>query len=100
MGACSGGRLPAAGLFTQPAALGAVAFLTVLLRRAALARTARRGRRRPLPLVNRNLIELFAALALATLPTGCWAGLDFWIRRFTTAAAARRDEPALAAAVR
>lgn len=32
--------------------------------------------------VDRNLIELIAALALVTVPTGRWAGLDFYLDRF------------------
>lgn len=32
--------------------------------------------------VNKNLIEFFACLALAALPTGRWIGLDALIRRF------------------
>jgi uncharacterized membrane protein YphA (DoxX/SURF4 family) len=32
--------------------------------------------------VNKNLIEVFACLALASLPTGRWIGLDAFIRRF------------------
>jgi uncharacterized membrane protein YphA (DoxX/SURF4 family) len=90
-----------AGLFTQPAALGAVTFLAMFYFAAppwpGLPVAAGDGH---YLIVNRNLIELFAALALATLPTGCWAGLDFWIHRFTTAAVARHEEPALAIAVR
>ena len=90
-----------AGLLTQPAALGAVAFLAMFYFAAppwpGLPVAAGDGH---YLIVNRNLIELFAALALATLPTGRWAGLDFWIHRFTTAAAARHEEPALAVAVR
>jgi uncharacterized membrane protein YphA (DoxX/SURF4 family) len=90
-----------AGLFTQPAALGAAAFLAMFYFAAppwpGLPVAAGDGH---YLIVNRNLIELFAALALATLPTGRWAGLDFWTHRFTTAAAARHEEPALAAAVR
>jgi uncharacterized membrane protein YphA (DoxX/SURF4 family) len=90
-----------AGLFSRTAALGAAAFLVMFY----LAAPPWPG----LPvapgdghylIVNRNLIELFAALALATIPSGRWAGLDFWIHRFATSATMRREEPALAAAVR
>lgn len=33
-------------------------------------------------IVNKNLIEVFALLALATVPTGMWFGLDGWLSRF------------------
>ena len=32
--------------------------------------------------INKNLIEFFACLALAVLPTGRWMGVDALIRRF------------------
>lgn len=34
--------------------------------------------------VDRNLIEMLAALVLVIVPTGRWAGFDFWIERFRT----------------
>jgi len=33
-------------------------------------------------IINKNLIECLACLALATIPTGRWIGLDAFIRRF------------------
>jgi uncharacterized membrane protein YphA (DoxX/SURF4 family) len=41
-------------------------------------------------LVNKNLVELIAVLALATLPTGQWFGLDPWVRRYATRPLLRR----------
>ena len=32
--------------------------------------------------INKNLIEFFACLALASLPTGRWVGIDAFLRRF------------------
>ncbi len=76
------------GLFSEAAALGAVAFLAMFYFAAppwpGLPVAAGDGH---YLIVNRNLIELFAALALATVPTGRWAGLDFWIHRFRQAEA-------------
>lgn len=41
-------------------------------------------------LVNKNLIELIAVLALATLPTGEWFGLDPWVERHVIGPLRRR----------
>jgi uncharacterized membrane protein YphA (DoxX/SURF4 family) len=67
------------GLFTRVACLGAAAFLATLYLASP-----------PFPwlpsppfleghylFVNKNLIEMFALVALATLPTGRWFGLDY-----------------------
>ena len=35
-------------------------------------------------IVNKNLIEMIACLALATMPTGAWGGLDALVRGFVT----------------
>jgi hypothetical protein len=32
--------------------------------------------------INKNMIEVVACLALATLPTGRWIGVDAFVRRF------------------
>ena len=77
-----------AGLFTRPAALGGVGFLTLIY----LCMPPWPGLP-PNPLaeghflyVDKNLVELIALLAIAALPTGHWIGLDallfgWWRRR-------------------
>jgi uncharacterized membrane protein YphA (DoxX/SURF4 family) len=77
-----------AGLFTRPAALGGVGFLTLIY----LCMPPWPGLP-PNPLaeghflyVDKNLVEIIALLALAALPTGHWIGLDallfgWWRRR-------------------
>ena len=81
------------GLFTRPAALGAAVFLAQIY----LSMPPWPG----LPvgpkaeghyfIVDKNLIELFACLALACLPTGHWVGCDALLfGRFARARAARR----------
>lgn len=87
-----------AGFLSQPAALGAAAFLAMFYFAAppwpGLPVAAGEGH---YLIVNNNLIELVAALALATVPTGRWAGLDFWIHRLTTATPLAHPAPAVAA---
>ncbi|QDU59558.1 hypothetical protein Pan216_03870 [Planctomycetes bacterium Pan216] len=74
------------GLFSRLSALGAVGLLAMFY----LSMPPWPG----LPLtpkaeghyliVNKNLIEMFALLVLATVPTGVWGGLDALIRAFIT----------------
>lgn len=87
-----------AGLFTRPAILGAIGFLTLFYLSAP-----------PWPglpqspmaeghylYVNKNLIELLACLVLLSFPTGRWIGLDAAIfeglARRRAAARARREQ--------
>ncbi len=71
------------GVFTRAATLGAAAFLAMFY----LAMPPWPGLPEPslteghYYLVNKNLIEMIAVLALASLPTGQWFGLDPWIDR-------------------
>jgi uncharacterized membrane protein YphA (DoxX/SURF4 family) len=76
-----------AGLLTRAAALGGAAFLSLIY----LAMPPWPGLP-PNPLenghffiVDKNLVELLACLALAALPTGHWVGVDAllfgWLRR-------------------
>jgi hypothetical protein len=46
--------------------------------------------------VNKNLIEMLALLALATLPTGRWVGLDAWIGSLWDWLRSPQPAPALA----
>ncbi len=82
-----------AGLFTRPAAFFAALFLLQIY----LSMPPWPG----LPVgpkaeghywyVDKNLVEMFACLALASLPTGHWVGLDALLfGRFARARAARR----------
>ena len=80
------------GVFTRLAALGAAAFLAMFY----LAMPPWPGLPEPSLseghyfLVNKNLIEMIAVLALASLPTGHWFGLDPWVRRHVTGPLRRR----------
>ena len=85
------------GLFTRFAALGAAVFLLQIY----LSMPPWPG----LPIgpkaeghyfiVDKNLVEMFACLALACLPTGHWVGLDALLfGRFARARAARREQSA------
>lgn len=72
-----------AGLFSRLAALGAAGLLLMFY----LAMPPWPGiPEAPGPehslIVNKNLIECIACLALATIPSGRWVGLDAFIRRF------------------
>jgi uncharacterized membrane protein YphA (DoxX/SURF4 family) len=75
------------GLLTRPAAWVAVAFLTLFY----LAAPPWPGLAEPAVaeghylIINKNLIELLAAVLLAMLPTAEWAGLDPLVRRHVTA---------------
>ncbi len=77
------GGLLMAGLFTRPAAVGAAGMLLMFY----LAMPPWPGVPEPPGpehslIVNKNLIECVACLALAALPSGRWAGLDALVRRF------------------
>lgn len=80
------------GLFTRTASLAAAAFLAMFY----LAMPPWPGVPEPSLseghyfLVNKNLIEMIAVLALASLPTGHWFGLDPWAERHVTGPLRRR----------
>jgi len=80
------------GVFTRLASLGAAAWLGMFY----LAMPPWPGLPEPglteghYFLVNKNLIEMIAALALASLPTGHWFGLDPWVGRHVTGPLRRR----------
>ena len=80
------------GLFTRTASLAAAAFLAMFY----LAMPPWPGVPEPSLteghyfLVNKNLIEMIAVLALASLPTGQWFGLDPWVGRHVTGPLRRR----------
>ena len=80
------------GLFTRTASLAAAAFLAMFY----LAMPPWPGVPEPglteghYFLVNKNLIEMIAVLALASLPTGHWFGLDPWVERHVTGPLRRR----------
>jgi len=44
-------------------------------------------------IVNKNLIEVIALLAIAALPTGLWFGVDSWIRGWRSAKANKATTP-------
>ncbi|MFO0951371.1 MAG: DoxX family protein [Isosphaeraceae bacterium] len=88
------------GFLTRPAALGGAAFLAMIY----LAMPPWPGLP-PNPLenghyliVDRNLVEMIACLALAALPTGHWIGLDAlffgWLRRSREARRSARERGA------
>ncbi len=71
------GPLLILGLGTRLAALaGAVMVLFVLPRRAAMARRSAASGPEHSFVVNKNLIEVLALMAIAAFPTGTWFGLD------------------------
>lgn len=77
------GGLLILGLFTRLSALGAAGLITMFY----LAMPPWPGVPEPPGpehsfIVNKNLIEVLALLAIASLPTGRWLGLDSWIHRF------------------
>ncbi len=77
------GGLLILGLFTRLASLGAAGLILLFY----LAMPPWPGvPEAPGPehsfIVNKNLIEVIALLALAVLPSGRWLGLDAWIHRF------------------
>ena len=80
------------GVFTRTASLAAAAFLAMFY----LAMPPWPGVPEPSLseghyfLVNKNLIEMIAVLALASLPTGHWFGLDPWVGRHVTGPLRRR----------
>jgi uncharacterized membrane protein YphA (DoxX/SURF4 family) len=80
------------GVFTRTASLAAAAFLAMFY----LAMPPWPGVPEPSLseghyfLVNKNLIEMIAVLALASLPTGHWFGLDPWAERHVTGPLRRR----------
>lgn len=80
------------GVFTRLSALGAAAFLAMFY----LAMPPWPGLPEPglseghYFLVNKNLIEMIAVLALASLPTGQWFGLDPWAEGHVTGPLWRR----------
>jgi uncharacterized membrane protein YphA (DoxX/SURF4 family) len=43
--------------------------------------------------VDRNLVEMLAALVLVAVPSGRWAGFDFWLARLWTRVKSRRETP-------
>jgi uncharacterized membrane protein YphA (DoxX/SURF4 family) len=70
------------GLFTRLAALGAAGFLALFYISLPPwpGLPAVPGTEGNYLVVNKNLIEMLACLALATLPTGAWGGLDAFLR--------------------
>lgn len=100
------GLLLMLGLFTPVAALASSAFLMLFY----LSMPPWPGL--PVPpnveghyvFVNKNLIEFFACLVLASTPNGLWVGLDAllfgWIDRLRARRALRREQAAFAEAVR
>lgn len=77
------GGLLILGLFTRLSALGAAGLILLFY----LAMPPWPGVPEPPGpehslIVNKNLVEVLALLAIAALPTGRWLGLDAWIHRF------------------
>jgi uncharacterized membrane protein YphA (DoxX/SURF4 family) len=73
------------GLFSRLSSLGAAGFLTLFYVAYLVPGYF------PVPnaegsylVINKNVVELIACLALATMPTGCWGGLDALIRGLFT----------------
>lgn len=77
------GGLLILGLFTRLSALGAAGliFLFYLAMPPWPGVPEAPGPEHSL-IVNKNLVEVLALLAIAALPTGRWLGLDAWIHRF------------------
>ncbi len=100
------GLLLMLGLFTPLAALGSAGFLMLFY----LSMPPWPGL--PVPpnveghyvIVNKNLIEFFACLVLASTPSGLWVGVDAllfgWIVRLRARRALRREQAEFAEAVR
>lgn len=80
------GGLMVVGLFSQLASLGGAALLAMfyfsLPPWPGLPPVP--GTEGSYLIVNKNLIEMIACLALATLPTGAWGGLDALVRGLVT----------------
>lgn len=90
------------GLFTRPAALGAAVFLAQIYFSMPPWPGLPLGPRAEghYYIVDKNMVELIACLALACLPTGYWLGIDALLfGRFYRTREARRAERARARAI-